>query len=136
MNFEQWSIGGKYLPHELTKILQESRARYRTRFLYNSSRQDSGEALSVNRQSEICLLEDFLTQGFTSLEMEFLRISRRVLEKRGMIYLWLKFAPYGRGYQLNASIKSIHDKDYLCRKPSAQDYSATKEEEAKTDFQS
>ncbi len=134
MGFEQWSIGSRYLPQELTKVLQKKRARYRTRFLYNSSKPNSGEVLSANQQSKVCSLEEFLEQGFTSVEIEFLRISPSVSEKREMLYLWLKFVPCKGGYQLNASIKSINDKNYLDQKPLGQDGYVTGEEEAKTNF--
>lgn len=127
MDFEQWRIGRRYSSFELTEIVQTNCSRYRIRFLYNSSRSGSLEMQTASGQSTICPAEVFLEKRWTSLEMEFLRLSPQVSEKKGNIYLWLKFFPDGEIYRLNAIIKSIRDKDYLCYKPLVQYFFAFEE---------
>lgn len=117
MEFEQWLIGGRHEPQELTRTLQESRRQYRTRFLYISPMQDSLEIQTASGRSAICTLEEFLERGFASLEMDFLRFSSAVSRKEEMVYLWLRFVPGEESYQLNASLKSIQDQDFLRRRP-------------------
>ncbi len=113
MDFDEWRIGNTYTPSELTQIIQDTMSNYKIGFMYNSRKAPKVQKGNIN--SEICSLEKFVEEKFTSLEMEF--ISRSTSDEENMIYLWLKFSLAEEYYKLNSSIKSKSNQNYLRQKP-------------------
>lgn len=115
MDFDQWKIGRTYTNSQLTKILRKNSSDYQIYFVYNFRMLSSLGVQEASAEIKLSPLEKSLQDSFTSLEMEFR--DRSTSEKQEMVYLWLKFVLKDSRYELNASIKSVRDLNYLREKP-------------------
>ncbi|MEK6845472.1 MAG: hypothetical protein AABY26_01830 [Nanoarchaeota archaeon] len=115
MDFDQWRIGNFYTPSELTTLIHDAIEQYQVCFTYVSKK--SPKIQNANSQSEICSLEQFVKEKFTSLELEFMRRSPAAPEEQVMNYLWMKLSLADERYKLHSSIKSKSNLHYLRQKP-------------------
>lgn len=115
MDFNRWVIGDIYTSTQLTQIIKDNFEKYYIHFKYNFNN-FSFRIQEADADTKILSLEHLVGDSLISLETEFLYRFPSVSKRKEMVYLWLKLVLVEGGYELNASIKSVKNHNYLRQK--------------------